>query len=264
MVGFSGAIRDAIVPRFDQMRNGRRETEVIGRNMQKAGGVASLTAAGTVIVGLGLWATLLSDYTSGDPTPSDSVAFLADNEAIMYVWNLITLVGFSFALIVVVLALRERLRGASHTLTQSATVFGLIWAGLLIASGMVLNVGAGVIVELNTTDPIQAQSLWLAVDTVGNGLGGGMELVGSVWVLLVSWAAMKAKALPKGLNYVGVIIAVSGLVTIVPALEAVGAVFGLGLIIWLGWLGFVLLSSRTMVDLTEPMIPARDFAPSEG
>lgn len=67
-----------------------------------------------------------------------------------------------------------------------------------------------------------------------------MEIFGPIWVLLVSWAALRAGVLPKALNYLGVVIAVAGLATIVPALEDVGAVFGLGLIVWLAWVGVVM------------------------
>ena len=49
-----------------------------------------------------------------------------------------------------------------------------------------------------------------------------------------------ARLFPKALNYVGVLISVGAFATIVPALELVGVVFGLGLIVWLGWLGVVM------------------------
>ena len=77
----------------------------------------------------------------------------------------------------------------------------------------------------------------------GDGLGGGIEVVGGLWVLLVSWAALWARGLPRALNYLGMVIGVSGLLTVVPVLEVLGAVFGLGLIVWFAWLGIVMLRS---------------------
>jgi prepilin signal peptidase PulO-like enzyme (type II secretory pathway) len=112
---------------------------------------------------------------------------------------------------------------------------------------MILNIGFGTVVDLFGTNPAQAESLWVAIDSVANGLSGGMEIAGPIWVLLVSLAAMRTEALPKALNYLGVVMAVAGLATVVPSLEAVGIVFGLGLIVWLGWVGSVMLrSSSTM------------------
>lgn len=74
------------------------------------------------------------------------------------------------------------------------------------------------------------------------GLGGGNEIVGGLWVLLVSSAALRAGGLPRALNYLGVVIGVAGLLTVVPALgELGGAIFGLGSIAWFVWLGIVML-----------------------
>ena len=213
-------------------------------DLRRAGGIAALVASATVVVGLGMFATMLADYATGDPTPGESVAFLADNHAAIYIWNLITLIVFSIFLIPLALALYARLREGAASLAKMGTAFAMIWAGLLIAAGMLLNVGSGTIVDLVDKDPAQAEALWLAVDSVGNGLSGGMEIVGPIWILLISFAALQTGVFPKALNYIGVVISVAGLVTVVPALEAVGAVFGLGLIVWLTWLGMVLLRDK--------------------
>lgn len=209
-------------------------------NLQKTGGIAALIGAATVVVGIGMFATLLSDYATGDLDPSGSVAFLADNQASIYIWNLITLIVFSIVLVPLALALHERLKAGSPATAKTATGFGLVWAGLLIAAGMILNIGFGTVVDLSGTNPAQAESVWLAVDSVANGLSGGMEIAGPIWVLLVSLAALRAGVFPKALNYLGMVMAVAGLFTIVPALEDVGIVFGLGLIVWLGWVGIVM------------------------
>ena len=53
-----------------------------------------------------------------------------------------------------------------------------------------------------------AHSFWLAVNVLVSGLGGGNEIAGGLWVLLASWAAMSAQALPKALNYLGLVVSV--------------------------------------------------------
>lgn len=123
----------------------------------------------------------------------------------------------------------------------TAAVFGAIWAGLVLASGMIAIIGLGTVADLADADPVRAQPVWSAIDSVQNGLGGGNEIVGGLWVLLISWAALDTGALPRGLNYLGVVAGVAGLVTVVPALEPVGAIFGLGLIVWFAWAGIVML-----------------------
>ena len=58
------------------------------------------------------------------------------------------------------------------------------------------------------------------------------------WVLLVRWAALWKGTLPGVLNYLGAVAGVAGLLTVIPvlevrgAVEVLGAVFGLALIVW--------------------------------
>jgi len=212
------------------------------KTFQKMGGIAALIEAGTFVFGFVFLFTLLAPLAEGNLDSVENVTFLAKNQTIIYIWNLIIYVVFGLFLVVLALALFDRLKTDSPTLAQIATAYGLIWAGLVIAAGMVANIGTGVVVTLYDTNPAQAGSAWLAIDTVRNGLGGGNEIVGGVWVLLVSWAALQTRELPKALNFFGIIIGVAGLITIVPALgEIGGAIFGLGLIVWFVWVGIVML-----------------------
>ncbi len=211
-------------------------------DLQKMGGVAALIEAATYVVGLGLALTLLAPVLDADP--DRYVSFLADNLTLMYMWHLIIYVVNGVFLVVLVLALYERLKASSPAMVQVATAFGLIWAALVIASGMLIINDLGVVVDLYGEDPAQAASVWLALSAVEEGLGGGVELPGGLWVLLVSWAALRAGGLPRALNYLGVVIGVAGILTVVPALDVLGAVFGLGFIVWFVWVGIVMLRSR--------------------
>jgi hypothetical protein len=62
--------------------------------------------------------------------------------------------------------------------------------------------------------------------------------------LLVSLAALRTGGLPKGMNILGVSVGAVGIITIIPALNALVAVFGLGQIIWFVWLGIAMLRSN--------------------
>lgn len=213
------------------------------RRTSVAGGIGALVATATFIAGIALFATSLSDYTSGDPTPAESVAFLGEHQTTFFVWYLVIFVIFGAAIIPLARALHSRLRHTSPQLADIGAVFAYIWAGLMFATGMISNIGITAVGDLAGTDPAQARALWSSIDTVTNGLGGGNELVGGAWVLLVSIAAWKTRALPRTLNALGVLSALSGIVTVVPGLEEVGIVFGLGLIVWFGWVGVHLLTT---------------------
>ena len=113
---------------------------------------------------------------------------------------------------------------------------------------MIANIGLGTIIDLHDTDPAGAETVWSALEAVQNGLGGGIEVVGGIWVLLVGWAALRTGTLPTGSCYLGIVAGLAGIITFVPGLEAVGAVFGLGILAWFAWVGANLLRKHEPHD----------------
>ena len=76
-------------------------------------------------------------------------------------------------------------------------------------------------------------------------MGGGIEIVGAVWILLVSLAGIRSHLLGHGLGGLGIGIAVAGAWTLVPPTVTYAApLFGLGLIVWFIWMGITLLRPR--------------------
>ncbi len=208
---------------------------------QRMGGWAGLLTAATFVVGFVMAATVLSDYTTGDPTPAESVAFVADHQTALWAWHVVIFVLFGLALVPLVLALHARLAARAPVLAQTATAFGLIWAALVLASGMIAIIGLGTVQDLYETDPARAEPVWSAIDSVQTGLGGGVEIVGGLWVLLTCLAALQLSVLPRALCAVGLLAGAAGVVTTLPGLEDVGAVFGVGMIVWFAWTGVRLL-----------------------
>jgi hypothetical protein len=119
---------------------------------------------------------------------------------------------------------------------------------------MVFNYGMTTIVTLAKTDPAQAQLAWQSVEPVAQALGGaGGEILGGLWVLLVSVVALRSGALPKLLGWFGVVIGVAGLSSVAPPLHDAAIVFGLMLIAWFVWLGTVLtMTKATAVGVGQP------------
>ncbi len=207
----------------------------------RAGGIGGLVAAATFIFGIALFVTIFSDYTEGDATVAESVDFLVSHQGTLFAWYFVMFLVFGVAIIPLARSLRERLVDVNPELADIGTVFAYIWAGLMFATGMTHNIGITAVADLNETDPASAEALWSAMSTVTDGLGGGNELVGGMWILLVSLAAWGTKRLPKGLNVLGIISASAGLITLIPGLSDVGMIFGLGSIAWFAWTGIVLL-----------------------
>jgi hypothetical protein len=174
--------------------------------------------------------------------PGQYVAFVADHQTLVYIWNLISYWGSAITLVVMALALYHRLKAGSPALVQTATVFGLIWAALIIGSANLMLRNSGVIASLYGKDPAQAAALWPALEAVELGIVSGNELVGSLWVLLISIAALRTRGFARIFNYFGIAISTAGVLTIVPTLaETMVMIFGPGMIVWSIWLGVVLL-----------------------
>ena len=211
------------------------------KNLQKFGGIAALYEALAYVVAIVGYLLVMGGVGIVDPV--QKVTSLVDNQAFIYILNLFTYIVFGLFLVVLALALYERLKVGSPVLVQIATAIGLVWACVVIASGMVANVGMDTVVDLYGQDPAQAALTWLAIDSVALGLGGaGGEILGGMWILLASWAALQAGEFPKALNYLGAAIGVVGLISVVPVLgELRGLIFGLGQIVWFVWLGIVIL-----------------------
>jgi hypothetical protein len=169
-----------------------------------------------------------------------------EKQTVIFSTNLLMYVIFGFALVVLSLALYDRLKSGAPALVQVAVAIGIIWAGSLIASGMVANAGLATVVSLYAKDPAQAALTWQGIEAVVNGLGNANgEILGGPLTLLVSLAALRAGGLPKGLNILGLSVGAVGIITIIPALNALTGVFGLGQIIWFIWLGIVLLRNTS-------------------
>lgn len=209
--------------------------------LQRAGGIAALIEALAYVVGFAAMATLLNPGDTTGWNAAQKLAFVLERKDLFQAWTVFIYLVAGALLVVLAVALHERLKSAASGLMQVATAFGLIWAGLVMASGMIGIVGLEAVALLHTRDVAQAASAWTVIGTIQDALGGGVELVGGVWVLLISIAAQQAMALPKVLNYLGFLIGTAGILTVAPPLRDLVAVFGFGQIPWFVWIGVVML-----------------------
>jgi hypothetical protein len=191
-----------------------------------------------------VYATLLQPKGLGseDADPGKSVALLADNEGAMRAFNEIIWLAFGVSLVFLSMALYERLKAGPAVLALAVTIFTLIWAVLVIVVGTLSINDLSTVIRLHGENPAQAATVWLTLDSVETGLGagGGETIVSALWFLLLSWAALRARALPRLLIYLGVVTGVAGILSVL-ALTDLQAVYGVGLIIWFAWLGIVML-----------------------
>ena len=225
--------------------------------LQKWGGAAALYEALAYVIGIVGFVMVVNVSEIADPL--QKVSAIAANHNLLSLLHLIVYVFWGASLVVLTLALHDRLQGNRSALARTATAFGIIWSVLVIASGMIYNIGMETVVNLNASDPTQAATVWMAIESVFNGLGGGVEVVGGIWVLLLSVAGLRNGGLPRAFNFFGLLVGAAGAATIIPAFGEMGGMFfGLTQIIWFAWLGVVLLrrDSETAESKTGAFAPA--------
>jgi hypothetical protein len=223
----------------------------------KAGGAAALYLALALLAAMPYF-LLVVDYPSAS-TAADKVALIAGDYASLYAMYLVTYVVFGLALGVVALVLYDRLRADAPFVARVAAAVGLLWSAALVMSGMVTTYGMTTIEALAKTDRAEAALAWQAIEPVALGLGGaGGELLGGLWVLLVSWVVLRGGALAKAFGWLGVVIGVVGLASVAPPLHDAAIAFGLLQIVWFAWLGLALL--RTKETAAERSLVAQPSA----
>jgi hypothetical protein len=207
-------------------------------NLQRAGGIAALMEALIYVTLFVFYGALLEMPAGG--SDAEKFAALGRQQDALTLVNLLGFVVFGALLAVLVTALHERLKQGAPVLSQLAALFGVVWVGMVMASGMIVNSGLAAAIRLAVAEPAQGLALWRSVSTVAEGIGGGNEIVGGLWVLLVSVAAFRSNALPRALNWLGLVVGGAGILTVYPA-EILTEIFGVTQIVWFAWLGFAML-----------------------
>ncbi len=208
----------------------------------RVGGIAAQVVAGTYVVGFIAMAAYLvpRGFTLPVDDPSGSLGFLLDHHAELSGWYLVLYLLGGAAMALVSLGVGERLAPVP-ALARASTALGLIWSGMLVASGSIALVGQHAAVELHAQNPDLALNTWVSTSVVQDALGGGIEVAGALWAAVVGIAVLRSRALSAGLGGLALGLAAVGMVTVIPvASEAATSIFGVGLILWFSWLGLAL------------------------
>jgi hypothetical protein len=222
---------------------GAPETQV--RSSASTSGTAKVGAGAALYLALALlvampYFLLVVDYP-GATTAADKVELVVANYASMYAMYVATYIVFGIALAVLALALHDRLVGAAPSTVRVATAVGLLWSFALVASGMVFTYGMTTIVDLYRTDETQAVQAWQAIEPVALALGGaGGEVLGGLWVSLLSLVALRTRAFSRTVAVLGLVVGVLGLASAVPPLHDAAIGFGVLQIAWFLCIAWIL------------------------
>ena len=209
-----------------------------GSGMGRAGGIAALLYALWLIYLLALLTIVIP--SSGLPAaathdPRQALPWVSAHPGL---FTLLWLPEFlaSFLLLIVVLALHDRLRALAPGRMQVASACGLLGTGLVVGHTLVQNAFIP-LASAHTQDPVGAESAFRAVDAAVGWLAQGGFFALGVWMLISGWAALSGGGLPRWAAYTGLVagaIALTALFLGTPA----GA---LGLLLWNAALAFALM-----------------------
>jgi hypothetical protein len=156
---------------------------------------------------------------------------------------------FGIALAVLVQALYVRLKPIAPQRLLFARWAGLLWVTYIVAAGMIANIALKAVLDLGATDPEKAMQLLKTLSYVVDGLGGGNELPGGLWSLLVGLVSWRA-GLPRWLAVLAIVIGLAGIATVFPD-DSAKAVFGLCQIVWFVGVAVVLWRDRSGEDAAQ-------------
>jgi len=209
------------------------------KKIQKLGGLCSISLGLIYIIAFIVYGGII-EYPKADATEIERLNFLSDNYLILCTANLISYFLFGILLAVLVISIHQKIKNHLPNLSILASVFGIIWVGLVIASGMIANIALNSVIEIGIEEPQKAIAIWTSVGIVSEGLGGENEIVGGVWVLLLSIAALKYSFFSKPLNLLGLLVALAGMLTILP-FDVFKEIFGISQIVWFIWIGIAMI-----------------------
>ncbi len=215
------------------------------KKLQKIGGVCAILEALIYIFAFIVYGGILV-YPKANASAVEQLNFLTNNYLTLSILNLISYVLFGILLAVLVIAIHQRLKNYAPIFSNLASIFGILWVGLVISSGMIANIGLSSVLAIGVREPDNAMSIWSSVSIISEGLGGGNEIVGGIWVLLLSIIALKGQLFSKPLIVLGILVGIAGVLTIYP-LDIFTEIFGVSQIIWFIWIGIFMVRKPTIV-----------------
>jgi hypothetical protein len=224
--------------------------------MQKATGVAALVK---VVGDLGFYAVLFAVIPALGLTyqdfadPARAMSAVAAHPSLSYGYASVSVV-FAATMLVLSLGLYQRLRATQPAFAQMAAAAGLISSGFYALTAMLDLAGTPDLLALYSRSPDIAISASAATTAVQDSVQFSAFLAFASFLGLNSWAALRARALPRSLAFYGLALGVVGIVLSLlnSVLQPIPIAFpALGLI-WSGWLGIALLRGEP-VSVGQPM-----------
>ncbi len=207
--------------------------------LRRFGGFASIGMALCYLAVALIFFGVLSQPEQADPV--QKIQYVAQHYVLVSFGYVIGYLVFGFLLAVMVIAIEPQLPQPHSALLKIASLFGKVWVVLMMASGMIALIGLERAIKLMNTDPELAVTLFHIQGLMTAALGGGIELVGGLWILLFSIAGLRQGPNNAKLHWLGVLAGSFAVLTLFHTLPYLKEAFGLSQLVWQLWFGIVLL-----------------------
>ncbi|WP_232053626.1 hypothetical protein [Microbulbifer sp. GL-2] len=210
--------------------------------MDRVAGVSAI-CMGFLYIAAFLFFGFFWAFPSGG-SPAEKMMFLEGNQIQFSVVYTFMYLVFAVFLGCLVVGLHEKLKRRSRAITAVGSLFGAVWVGLVVASGMIANIGLSYVIDIMEVSLEKAFDAWGIIYLMVESLGGGNELAGGLWVLLISIVGLQAKVFPRPLNFLGLLVGMAGIATIYPD-DIFTEIFGITQIGWFIWIGVSFLRGES-------------------
>lgn len=148
------------------------------------------------------------------------------------------------SLIVLALALHERLRGVAPFAVRIGTAAGVIGGALFITQGFGPLLGPAQLATIDAQDHEAAVAAFTAFGLVANVLFAVGSVMFGALALIDSVVGARARLLSRPLSYVGMLLGIALIISATGVWDPLGLVFPVLALVWSVWLGITLLRSE--------------------
>jgi len=203
--------------------------------------------AGAAFIGMALcYITLFIIYGAILSTPveantAEKIAYLIENKGLFNFTYVLGYVLFSCLLCFCVYVIGGLYRQVSQPAMAMATLFGYFWVVVLLCTGMVGISSHELLASYSTSNPAAADVTYYARNLLTESLGGGIEFIGGMWLLLFGAVSWRHGLLSKSLSAFTLVKGVIGVATLFSAESVLRDLFGITGIVWFLWMGIVMI-----------------------
>lgn len=210
--------------------------------LQKLAGLAFIAMALCYISLFIIYGAILSKPTDGGTT--EKIAYLVEHKALYNFTYVLGYMFFACLLCFCVYVISTLDTQASKATKAMTSLFGYFWVLVLLCTGMIGLTANELITGYQTSNPAAAEVIYFAKIMMTESLGGGIEFIGGVWLVLLAVMIWRHSLASKPLAVFTLIKGAVGIATLCSAETILREIFGVTGIVWFIWMGIALIKSR--------------------